>query len=89
MEPIVVGLISSLVVVAYLAWRRHVQWQNLFWLGGGWTVFFIVFALSIQAGTYGPILFLSGCISGAMIQRGFDAEKRLSRTQLDTERPAT
>jgi len=88
-ERIIVAVVSSVLVVAYLALRRHVQWQNLIWMGGGWAAFFVVLAISPDVGTYGPVLFLSGCVAGAMIQHGFDAEKRLDRAQLDGERPAS
>lgn len=81
-ERIIVGLASTLVVIAYLVWKRHYQWQNLFWTGGGWAVFFIVLAVSFGEAAVGPPLFLLGCVAGAAIQHGFDAEKRRSRPSL-------
>lgn len=75
-ESIVVGLVSSVVAIAYLAWRRHYQWQHLLWAGGGWAMFFIVLAVAFQVAAYGPPLFLLGCVAGAMVQHAFDAEKQ-------------
>ena len=75
-DRIVVGLGTSLVIIVWLAWKRHYRWQNLFWAGGGWVLFFIVFAVAFEGSSREPALFLLGCVAGSMIERGFSAEKR-------------
>lgn len=84
-ERIGIGLVSSLAVIAWLARRRHVQLPNLLWMGFGWAVFFIVLAVAFEAPARDPILFLLGCVAGASIQHGFDAEKRRDRTTVKPE----
>ena len=75
-ERISIGLATSVVVIAWLTWKRHYRWQNLFLTGGGWVLFFIVLAVAFEGSTREPAVFMLGCLAGSMIERGFSAEKR-------------
>ena len=77
-DRISIGLATSVLIIVWLAWKRHYQWQNLFLTGGGWALFFIVLAVAFEGSSREPAVFLLGCVAGSMIERGFSAEKRRS-----------
>jgi 4-hydroxybenzoate polyprenyltransferase len=86
-EMIAVGLASSALATAYLAWRRHYRGQLLLLAGAGWVLFFVGLAAAFQVPPYGPQLFLIGCIVGAVIQRASDSARRRPDVGVEDERP--
>ena len=90
MEPMLaVGLVSSALGVAYLAWRRRYRGRLLVLAGIGWALFFVGLAAAFQVLPYGPQLFLVGCIAGAIIQHVSDAARRRSDFGVEDGRPTS
>lgn len=87
-DRILVGLAFSIAVIVWLAWVRHYRWQNLAMAGGGWTAYFLILAVLAESPSgREPLVFMIGCLVGAVIERGFRAEQGRRKSQ-DQGRPS-
>lgn len=88
-ERLVFGFATWLVWLAYLAFRRHFQWQNIIWAGGGFGLALLVLAFAFEGPEQDPLLFMLGATLGGAMQYGFDAETRRRRSPINGERVVT